>query len=88
MSSKKPKTWRMPEWMEAYMTIADCTSVQEVEDLVNNQQAPGLDLKLYARTIRVRGACQMLIELKNRDLLKPNPVPRKKDRVWVNLLRD
>jgi hypothetical protein len=66
----KPKSWEMPSWMEPYRETIINTGGNAVEDLVNGDASPLVNLPRSMLEACVKSQVGLLSILRKRDLLK------------------
>jgi hypothetical protein len=66
----KPEKWKMPAWMEPYRESIINTGGNAVEDMMNGDADPRINLPLSTLQACVKSQVGLLGILRKRDLLK------------------
>ena len=66
----KNKKWKMPKWMKFYESLIHNTGGNDVEEMVNGNANPGVNLPLSTLQACVKSQVGLLLTLHDKGMLK------------------
>lgn len=78
---KAKRNWTMPKWMEPYRDLIGNTGGNSIEEMMNDDSSPAINLPRAVLAVAVKSQVGLLHTLRERgmlaEIIKPAPIVRR-----------